>query len=43
LLSSTDLATTVLPATTQEELPGLGHKFELLFAMKDDQRPAEFH
>ena len=24
---------------TQEELPGLGHKFELLFAMNDDHDP----
>ena len=39
LLSSTDLATQSAPATTQEELPGLGHKFELLFAMKDDHDP----
>lgn len=27
------------PASTQEELPGLGHKFELFFAMQDDQDP----
>lgn len=27
------------PASTQEELPGLGHKFELFFAMHDDQDP----
>jgi hypothetical protein len=26
-------------ASTQEELPGLGHKFELLFAMVDDKDP----
>jgi hypothetical protein len=26
-------------ASTQEELPGLGHKFELLFGMIDDQDP----
>jgi hypothetical protein len=36
-------ASTVLalsnPASTQEELPGLGHKFELFFAMHDDQDP----
>lgn len=25
--------------STQEELPGLGHKFELLYAMRDDQDP----
>jgi hypothetical protein len=33
---------TVLSAdaqSTQEELPGLGHKFELLFGMMDDQDP----
>jgi hypothetical protein len=26
-------------ASTQEELPGLGHKFQLLYAMQDDQDP----
>lgn len=26
-------------ASTQEELPGMGHKFELFFAMMDDQDP----
>ncbi|MGH7477310.1 MAG: hypothetical protein ACRELD_13640 [Longimicrobiales bacterium] len=26
-------------SSTQEELPGMGHKFELLFAMMDDQDP----
>jgi hypothetical protein len=26
-------------SSTQEELPGLGHKYELLFAMQDDQDP----
>ena len=26
-------------ASTQEELPGLGHKFQLLYAMNDDQDP----
>ena len=34
--------TTVLqsdPASAQEELPGLGHKFELLGAMRDDKDP----
>jgi hypothetical protein len=34
--------TTVLqpnPSTTQEELPGMGHKFELLGGMQDDQDP----
>jgi hypothetical protein len=34
-----DLALQSTPASTQEELPGLGHKFELLFAMKDDADP----
>lgn len=27
------------PGSTQEELPGLGHKFELLYAMNDDHDP----
>jgi len=27
------------PATSAEELPGLGHKFELYFAMQDDKDP----
>jgi hypothetical protein len=27
------------PAISAEELPGLGHKFELLFAMQDDKDP----
>jgi hypothetical protein len=39
VLSGTDLASLSDPASTQEELPGLGHKFELLFAMNDDQDP----
>src|SRR5688500_11668844 len=26
-------------AGTQEELPGMGHKFQLFFAMMDDQDP----
>ena len=39
LLSTTDLFTLSSPATTQEELPGLGHKFELLFAMMDNHDP----
>jgi hypothetical protein len=26
-------------ASTQEELPGMGHKFQLFFAMRDDQDP----
>src|SRR5678815_4989787 len=34
-----DLAMQSTPASTQEELPGLGHKFELLFAMNDDADP----
>jgi hypothetical protein len=34
-----DLANQSTPASTQEELPGLGHKFELLFAMNDDKDP----
>lgn len=38
-LLSTDLAAMSNPSGTQEELPGLGHKFELLFAMQDDQDP----
>ena len=27
------------PAATQEELPGMGHKFQLFYAMVDDQDP----
>src|SRR2546428_2059686 len=27
------------PAATQEELPGMGHKFQLFYAMLDDQDP----
>src|SRR5436853_4898586 len=27
------------PAATQEELPGMGHKFQLFYAMMDDQDP----
>jgi len=34
-----DLAEMSDPASTQEELPGVGHKFELLFAMNDDHDP----
>lgn len=34
---NTDLIALSDHASTQEELPGLGHKFELLFAMMDDQ------
>ena len=36
VLTDADLFVASNPASTQEELPGLGHKFELLFAMKDD-------
>lgn len=39
VLTDEDLITNSNPASTQEELPGLGHKFELLFAMMDDQDP----
>jgi len=39
LSANVDLAAQSSPATTAEELPGLGHKFELLFAMNDDQDP----
>jgi len=39
VLSATDLTAMSDPASTQEELPGLGHKFELLFAMNDDHDP----
>jgi hypothetical protein len=39
VLSSTDIASMSDPGSTQEELPGLGHKFELLFAMNDDHDP----
>jgi hypothetical protein len=35
----TDLTVLSSPESTQEELPGLGHKFELMFAMQDDQDP----
>jgi hypothetical protein len=34
-----DVASWSDPAYAQEELPGLGHKFELLFAMMDDDDP----
>ncbi|MGH2573949.1 MAG: hypothetical protein ACRDGU_10835 [Actinomycetota bacterium] len=39
VLATTDLGPLSNPESTQEELPGLGHKFELLFAMLDDQDP----
>src|SRR5688572_11069858 len=39
LVSSTDVASMSTPSSTHEELPGLGHKFELLFAMMDDDDP----
>ena len=39
LNANTNLVTTSDPASTQEELPGLGHKFELRFAMHGDQDP----
>lgn len=39
LSAETDLAASSSPSSTQEELPGLGHKFELQFAMQDDQDP----
>jgi hypothetical protein len=38
-LANTNLITLSNPESTQEELPGLGHKFELLFAMTDGQDP----
>jgi len=38
-LSTTDLFFASSSTGTQEELPGLGHKFELLFAMQDDDDP----
>lgn len=38
-LANTNLAALSNPASSQEKLPGLGHKFELLFAMMDDQDP----
>jgi hypothetical protein len=39
VLSNDDLISLSDSYSTQEELPGLGHKFELLFAMMDDQDP----
>ena len=38
-LANHDLIALSSHESTQEELPGLGHKFELLFAMQDDQDP----
>lgn len=38
-LGEIDLSLQSSEASTQEELPGLGHKFELLFAMRDDDDP----
>jgi hypothetical protein len=37
--ANTNLIALSSPSSTQEELPGLGHKFELFFAMHDDQDP----
>ena len=39
LSANTNLVSMSSPLSTQEELPGLGHKFELLFAMMDDDDP----
>ena len=39
LLANDDVSLMSTPGSTHEELPGLGHKFELLFAMNDDQDP----
>ena len=39
LTAETDLTLQSEPWSTQEELPGLGHKFELRYAMMDDQDP----
>jgi hypothetical protein len=39
LLSANDLTVQSDPSSAQEELPGLGHKFELLYAMNDDHDP----
>jgi len=38
-LGSDNIAQMSSPSSTAEELPGLGHKFELFFAMKDDHDP----
>jgi len=37
--ANVNMASQSNPASTQEELPGLGHKFELLYAMNDDHDP----
>jgi hypothetical protein len=39
LSANVNLAAMSNSSSTQEELPGLGHKFELLFAMNDDHDP----
>ncbi len=39
LSANTNLMAMSNPTSSAEELPGLGHKFELFFAMKDDQDP----
>src|SRR6476620_8344454 len=39
LAGTTDLTASSDPVSSGEELPGLGHKFELLFAMMDDRDP----
>ena len=39
LSANVNLVTMSDPSSTQEELPGLGHKFELLLAMMDDHDP----
>jgi hypothetical protein len=39
LLANADLLALSDPASSGEELPGLGHKFELLFAMMDNDDP----
>ena len=38
-LANTNLVAQSSPSSTQEELPGMGHKYELLFAMEDNQDP----
>jgi hypothetical protein len=38
-LANTNLIALSSSTSTQEELPGMGHRFELLFAMMDDQDP----
>jgi len=39
LSANADFAAMSNTASTQEELPGLGHKFELYYAMNDDRDP----